>query len=241
MGGETTGRKTRAVTRRQVGGRRLKKRVHDLLKEEALDDALSQLLSLPLRRVVNPLISLFCSTDQLMKWRAVTAAGTVTAKLAESEPESARVIMRRFMWMLNDESGGVGWGAPEAMAESMVQSEMLAEEYAPILVSYMDEEGNYLELEGLQRGLLWGIQRLAEERPELLSRAVDHLEPFLRSRDDEVRAMAALAAGKLHATKLRDLIAGLVDDDSPVELYGNDALERRTVGDLANEALSVLN
>ncbi len=176
-----------------------------------------------------------------MKWRAVSAAGAVTAKLAESEPESARVIMRRFMWMLNDESGGVGWGAPEAMAESMAQSEMLAEEYAPILVSYMDEDGNYLELEGLQRGLLWGIQRLAEERPELLSRAVHHLEPFLRSRDDEVRAMAALAAGKLHATQLHDLIAALVDDDSPVELYRNNKLERRMVGDLANEALSFLN
>jgi len=41
----------------------------------------------------------------------------VISNLTEKEMESARVIMRRLMWSLNDESGDIGWGAPEAMAE----------------------------------------------------------------------------------------------------------------------------
>jgi hypothetical protein len=43
--------------------------------------------------------------------------GEVMAHLADKDMESARVIMRRLMWSLNDESGGIGWGAPEAMGE----------------------------------------------------------------------------------------------------------------------------
>jgi len=40
--------------------------------------------------------------------------------------------MRRLMWNLNDESGGIGWGNPEAMGEILACHEALANEYAPI-------------------------------------------------------------------------------------------------------------
>ena len=81
------------------------------------------------------LFSFLCHHDQKIKWRAVTAMGMVISNLAEKEMESARVIMRRLMWSLNDESGGIGWGAPEAMAEIIACHQGLAEEYTHILIS----------------------------------------------------------------------------------------------------------
>ena len=57
--------------------------------------------------------------DELIRWRAVSAMGIVTAALADARMDAARVIMRRMMWQLNDESGGIGWGIPEAMGEIM--------------------------------------------------------------------------------------------------------------------------
>jgi len=57
--------------------------------------------------------------------------------------ESARVIMRRLMWSLNDESGGIGWGAPEAMGEIMARHEQLTKEYSAILGSYIREDGKF--------------------------------------------------------------------------------------------------
>jgi len=36
------------------------------------------------------------------------------------------------MWSLNDESGGIGWGAPEAMGAIMARHTGLADEYANI-------------------------------------------------------------------------------------------------------------
>ncbi len=111
-----------------TSGRQLKRNVLKLLQQDSPDQCISELHRLPARKVVNPLFSFLCSLDELVKWRAVSAMGAVLANLAESNLESARVVMRRFIWQLNDESGGIGWGCPEAMGDTMARSRRLAEE-----------------------------------------------------------------------------------------------------------------
>ncbi|MBW2645566.1 MAG: HEAT repeat domain-containing protein [Deltaproteobacteria bacterium] len=222
--------------------RALKRKVLDLLNRDDFDQTLNELCLLPGRRVVNPLVSFLCHHDQRIKWRAVTALGVTVANLAEKDMESARVIMRRFMWMLNDESGGIGWGAPEAMAEIMACHERLAEEYVHILISYMREDANFLEHEILQRGVVWGIGRLAQVRPHLLqSRGVAHDLPlYLESRDSMVRGLAIWALGLLGTEPARARLESFVSDDGEVELYLNRKLVTCSVGGLAKEALATL-
>ena len=87
--------------------------------------------------------------------------GQVVSNLADTDMESARVVMRRLIWNLNDESGGIGWGSPEAMGDIMACHQRLAEEYHRLLISYVRPEGNFLEHPQLQKGLLWGLARLA--------------------------------------------------------------------------------
>ncbi len=84
--------------------------------------------------------------------------------------EKARIVLRRIMWNLNDESGGIGWGSPEAMGEILGQSPELAREFNSILFSYLDPDGNYLEHEMLQRGVLWGIGTYLESNPQDLNK-----------------------------------------------------------------------
>ena len=153
---------------RQMGGRQLKRKILELLNEDELEKSLETVCLMPARQAVNPLFSFLYHKDELIKWRAVTAMGTVVACLAHADIESARIVMRRLLWNLNDESGGIGWGSPEAMGEIMARHGGLAKEYAGILVSFINEAGNYLEHEILQRGVLWGLGRLAHERPELV-------------------------------------------------------------------------
>ncbi|HEJ83533.1 MAG TPA: HEAT repeat domain-containing protein, partial [Desulfobacteraceae bacterium] len=162
-----------------------------------MERALDALDQMPPRRVINPLFSILYQGDDRLRWAAITAMGRVVARLAGEDREAARVIMRRLMWNLNDESGGIGWGSPEAMGEILACHEGLAQEYAPILLSYARKDGNYLELEMLQRGLLWGIARLAQARPRLVQGAVLHLIPYLESQDPAVRGMAAHIMGLL--------------------------------------------
>jgi len=138
-----------------------------------------------------------CSSDEDEKWRVVKIAGLLLARLAEEDIEHARIIMRRQIWNLTEESGGCPLGAPELMAEAMAMHRRLAEEYANILVSYIIPEGNYLEHIPLQRGAVWGIGRLAEVYPELVRDAVPFLNELKKSNDDSVRELTCLALDKL--------------------------------------------
>jgi len=140
--------------------RELKKKINRLFRQNDFETAIDEIKRYPARQVINPLIFFLCSTDEIIKQQAITAIGIVVSILADKDMESARVIIRRLMWSLNDESGGIGWGAPEAMAEIMVQHKQLAKEYHNILFSYAKPGKNYLENEALQKGVKLGIKRL---------------------------------------------------------------------------------
>jgi len=182
-----------------MGDRTLKKQIHTLLSATDQPAAHRQILALPPNQVIGPLIAHLCAVDEHVKGRAIVALGQVVARLADHDMEAARIVMRRFMYMLNDESGGIGWGVPEAFAEILACHAGLAAEYTNILVSFMREDGFYLEYEPLQRGLLWGINRLAEVHPELLHKfnATDYLRAYLNSKDPAIRGLAQSALQKL--------------------------------------------
>ncbi|MFZ7110252.1 MAG: DVU0298 family protein [Desulfatiglandales bacterium] len=222
------------------GGRALKKKVFGILSSEDLNHAEVALCRLPPRRVINPLFGLLNNPDQEIRWAAVIAFGAVVTNLADQDLESARVIMRRIMWNLNDESGGMGWGLPEAMGEILARNEILAGEYATVYVSYADRKANYLEHEGLQRGLLWGLGRLAEVRPQYAETAVRHLLPYLDSADPGVRGHAARLIGLLRVKAARPQIESLMNDQSTFQTYVRPLLVTRHIRDVATEALRAL-
>jgi hypothetical protein len=222
------------------GGRQLKAGVRDILTSMEMDEALDTLYQMPLRRVINPLFSFLYAQDHLLRWRAVTALGRVTARLADDDREAARVVMRRFMWNLNDESGGIGWGSPEAMGEALASHEGLAEEFAAILLSYAREDGNYLEYEMLHPGLLWGIARLAGARPHLVQGAARHLMPYLESEDPAVRGLAAKIMGLLKTREARSTLELLTNDEAVFQIWETDGFVERRVGDIVRHALGSL-
>lgn len=199
---------------KELKGRDFKRKVIDLLKADDFAGVLETFRSYPARRVINPLFSCLCSTEPQIKWRAVTALGAVVANLAQDDMESARVVMRRMIWNLNDESGGIGWGVPETMGEVMARHEGLAREYVNILVSYIREDGNFLEYEPLQQGVLWGLGRLAQTSPELLQDAGAHLHPFLSSEDATLRGLAAWILGLLGGPQHESELEPLLEKDS---------------------------
>jgi hypothetical protein len=215
----------------------LKRRVIEILKTHNPGVALREILRFPLRSVVNPLFSLIQDGDESVKWAAVRAMGAVVAKLADQDMEAARIIMRRLMWNLNDESGGIGWGSPEAMAEILATHDGLAREYARILISYLREDGNLLENEVLQAGVLWGIGRVAEVHPDLVKTSVPHLKLFLNSANPNHRGLAARIMGLLHVAEARSEIEGLTKDATEIMVFLGTKLQKRTVGELAQEAL----
>jgi len=216
----------------------MKRQVSELLRQDDLDAALRAMGGWPSRQVINPLFGLLYSGDERLRWHAVTAIGVVTARLADQELEAARVIMRRLMWNLNDESGGMGWGSPQAMGEIMACHAALAEEYASILISYLDPQGNFLEHEGLQQSVLWGFGRLAHARPVLTQDGAVFLRPFLNASNALLRGLAVWAAAAVIDSALKDLIRTLCSDPAMITVYFDRRLMQVTIADLAQAAMA---
>jgi hypothetical protein len=217
--------------------RKLKIQIQELLQQDNLEHSLAAIRQIPGRQAVNPLFSLLFAKEETIRWRAITAMGEVVTYLAEESMESARVIMRRLMWNLNDESGGIGWGSPEAMGEITARHAGLAGEFSNILISYINPEGNFLEHEVLQRGSLWGMGRLAHARPPLTVEAAPYLAAFFEAPDPYLRGLSVWAAGPIRNDAVQQRLQERLSDDGPLRIYLQRKLIPTTVGELASASI----
>jgi HEAT repeat protein len=222
----------------QAGRRALKAQVMALLRSDEPEQALQTLLQKPPMPIINVLFSLLLSHESLIRWRAITAMGLAVAHLAQEDMESARMVIRRMMWQLNDESGGIGWGCPEAMGEAAARDGRLAAEYSQILISYVREDANFLEYEPLRAGAVWAIGRVAQERPEHVKDATSHLLPSLEAELAALRGMAIWALGNLRAKEAVSEMTPLKDDSAEVEIYDDYRIRQCPIKDLVREALA---
>lgn len=179
---------------RKPYGRKTKEKVGKILLEPHRETAMKLLEQIPDEQLVGHLFSHFYHKDERIKFRSIAAMGTLGSRMGRRDIEKSRILLRRIMWNLNDESGGIGWGSPEAMGEILCQSPELALEFKSILFSYLDPEGNYLEHEMLQRGVLWGIGTYLESFPnDLNEKTKGMLYGYLHSADPVKRGYAIRA------------------------------------------------
>ncbi len=215
--------------------------VRRVLLEQTAEAAAEAAAASGLVKGVNALFPCLYDLDEMVKWRAVTAIGLLVDRLAEEDKESARVVMRRLMWNLNDESGGIGWGSPEVFGEILARNKGLAAEYGHILLSYARQDGNYLELPQLQRGLMWGIGRFASAHPELMDCSAMDIRVYLSSGDTAVRGLAAWVAGITGLQSAVEDLRSLRDEPGVFLFFNGISIEERTVSEAAVNALHRLN
>lgn len=225
----------------------IKKHVFSLLNQDSLYETLHGIGLMSPKECINPLFSAICRPEESVRWFAISCFGVVLGELVKEDKEAARVVMRRFLWSLNDESGGIGWGAPESMAESMICSSLLREEYLHMLVSYakhdgedLFQDGNYLELQELQRGLLWGLERVSSHFPKEFDKYDICLElgEYLTASDGTVRGMALKCVINLGLTnEFRKQITPLMNDTNRLRFYKNGAFVEYKISEIASSIL----
>jgi HEAT repeat protein len=191
------------------------------------------------QHLITALLAALSSGQVMVRWRAVSFLGRVVAELAGSEPEAAREVMRRLVWGLNEESGAVAWGAPEALGEIMAQSQLMADEFANILMAYVSKCDMALCFVPLKAGAVWGLGRLAKARPELMRErcAEEPLLPLSQEDNPQVRGLAVWALGWLGGEKAAERLSQLKSDEGALEIFENDELKTTSVGQLASIAL----
>ena len=216
-------------------GRKVKKRVTAILEECNRTAALNSLRKIPDAQLTGHLFAHFYHMNELTKFRSITAMGELALRISGASMEKARIILRRLMWNLNDESGGIGWGSPEAMGEILSKSPELAAEFKSIMFSYLDNGGNHIEHEILQRGVIWGIGTYLEAAPgDLTESTLNQLRYHLHSPDPLKRGYAVRAminAGQFDCQTLPDHIR---TDKAIVDIYTGWNFVATRISDMAH-------
>jgi HEAT repeat protein len=184
------------------------------------------------RNPLRILISLTYDEDELIRWRAIEAAGRVAASLAERDLEGIRDTIRRLLWLMNDESGGLGWHSPELIGEILVNVPALIPEYAELLISFLREEP-------FERGAHLAVLRVAGVDAETFDGNVSEFAKSLDDPDPEIRRCAALTLIAMGSGTHQDAVGGLRDDREQVRFYDfkEGVLREAAIGQVIKEAV----
>jgi hypothetical protein len=209
----------------------LKKNILSLLENRDLKE-IARLKASPFK-IINNLISLSYDKKSSIAWRAMEAVGLFTGEMAKEDSEFVRNIVGRLLWMIRDESGGIGWSVPEMLGEIVKNNPVLCADIAPIIVSFYEELM-------LATAVLWAAGSMGEVQKETIDSSVPLIRPFLTSSDSIQRGYAARALGSFGASDCKQDIEELLNDDSLIPVYSDGDIKERTVRDVATEALSKL-
>ncbi len=161
-------------------------------------DALLRLARRQTARVLRYLCGRLYSVNEAEKWQAVRALGVVVADGQIVSRQQATELLRRFLWALNDESGTVPYGIPEAMGEILAVRPELQGDFLPVLCSLATSEA-MLQTGAIERGVLWALGRVGPAVARCAPEAVGALKTASRTHPDhgtrEIAAQSLLMVG----------------------------------------------
>lgn len=209
----------------------LKKEIAALLEKKEYS-ALAR-LSLADKKIISILISLSYDKNDPISWRAMEAIGIAAKEISEPYPETVRNIAGRLLWMIRDESGGIGWSVPEILGEIVRNTPVLCADIAPIIASFHEEIM-------LCPGVLWALGRMGRINDETVNYAVPIILSYLKSDDNTLRGYAARALGEMGSEENSAELEDLKQDTSRIRFYNDGELKEISVGELASGAIEKL-
>ncbi len=167
-----------------------KEQIESILEREDREALLHLAHSQP-GRVLRYLTGRLCSAEEEKKWRGVRALGVVAGDAQLVSRRRATELLRRLMWALNDESGAVPHGVPEAIGEILASRPELQKDFLPILCSLVTD-ADMLQTGPIERGVLWALGRIGSRVARCSPEAVEALRVASETHPDcETRNVAA--------------------------------------------------
>jgi len=139
------------------------------------------------KSILSQLTTLTYDEDPMISDRAIEATGLAAKIIAERDPEYVRNYILRLFWLVNDESGGICWRAPELIGEILHHCPQFSQ-FFPMLISLLE-----LEEEDAPRfrvGTLWAIGRVAQVKRDAMLPALPPIQTFTSNNEPDTEEMA---------------------------------------------------
>jgi len=219
-----------------IGIRELKRRVLSALSEG--DTRTVTALAKENIRTLSVLINLSYDKNSLSTWRAIEAMGPAVAGVLENSHELGRNIVRRLLWSVTEESGGLGWSAIEMIGEIVRASPGAFSDIVLLIPQFFEDEI-------FKTGVLHALCRIGSVHPELIEdkEEVEGLiVKALRSGDPAIRGYGLFALkclGTAVSLSVPEEVPDLLSDEAAVRIYASGDFRVFTIRDLAEEILKV--
>jgi hypothetical protein len=113
------------------------------------------------RRSLSVLVRISYDKETLAAWRAIRAVGLAAKALVKTDHEFLRETVRKLLWSLSDESGGIGWSAPELLGEIVSADPEEFDDIIPLIAQVFD-----VEEEVFRPCVVYALTRIAEAAPK---------------------------------------------------------------------------
>ena len=132
------------------------------------------------KSILSQLTALTYEEDKKISDHAIQATGLAARIIARHEPEYVRNYLLRLFWLLNDESGGIGWRAPELIGEILHHCPQFSQ-FFPMLISLLDLEKE--DIPRFRAGTFWAIGRVAQVERDSMLPALPQVQTYLSNNE----------------------------------------------------------
>jgi hypothetical protein len=171
--------------------------------------------------------------DEQLRWPAIEAAAGFMRRLwLSGREEKVRIYIRTLFWSMSDESGGIGWSAPQTISEIIVNIPEIIDPYGSMMIAYSIEEPP------LMQGGLWGIGRLGRPIYDSVDFLKDKVLAVFQSNSTDVLGIAAWAMGETGFKPAMPFLERLRVHTEPATIYIDGIFYEKAVEQWAEEAIA---
>jgi hypothetical protein len=200
------------------------------------------------RRVLSHLIRMAYDKETLVGWRAIKAIGFAARSLMDTDYDFLRETIRKLLWSLSDESGGIGWAAPEILGEIVSADPDRFGDIIPLLVEVFD-----IEEKVFRPGVMYALSRVAETAPEKIAPYGDIVIASLEDENPLLQVYALELVERLQVkgltsifgvecgNKITNVINGIINNRNVAWIYLDNDFKGLEVGEMSKNISKIVS
>lgn len=195
------------------------------------------------RKGLSALVRLSYDKDTLVGRRAIKAMGLAARELVRTDFAFLRETCRKLLWSLTDESGGIGWSAPELLGEIVSADPKRFADIIPLIA-----EAYSVEEDVFRPGVVYALARIAESAPasvleqqKIIIFSLCDKEPLARFYGLRLLGLIWEEACRGNAwtteyrRKIQETVGRLTNDENEVWIFNGTGFDSLLIKDIARD------